>query len=66
MPGLIDRSRYEEWVTKGKKTMGERVIEKTQRLLLEHKPEPLPDDVVARVKSIVERAEAEFRIQKAS
>lgn len=66
MPGLIDRSRYEEWVTRGKKTMGERVIEKAQRLLLEHKPEPLPDDVVARVKSIVERAEAEFRIQKAS
>jgi hypothetical protein len=39
--------------------MGQRVKEKVADILLRHKPQPLPDDVRAKVKEIRERSEKE-------
>jgi trimethylamine--corrinoid protein Co-methyltransferase len=56
-PTLVDRGNYESWVTKGKKTLGERVQEKVRDILKTHVPEPLPEAVQQEVGRIIERAE---------
>jgi len=58
-PTLMDRHNYDIWWARGGKTMGQRVKEKVMDILLHHKPQPLPDDVRAKVKEIRERSERE-------
>jgi trimethylamine--corrinoid protein Co-methyltransferase len=57
-PNLFERSNFDGWQTKGGKSLGERAIDEVDRILKEHKPEPLPDDVAKAVRKIVEDAEA--------
>ena len=59
-PKLIDRDNYDNWLSKGGKTLEQRAAERVEAILVEHKPEPLPKDVAQRVHAIVERAEAQY------
>lgn len=57
-PTVFDRRNYRKWVDEGKTTAEERLNETVKQILKEHKPEPLPEDVVKQLDAIVERAEA--------
>jgi len=63
MPTLMDRQPYEGWVASGKQSMAQRVKERIAEILSEHKPIPLPDDVLAKIRKIKERSEKE-RVKK--
>jgi trimethylamine--corrinoid protein Co-methyltransferase len=58
-PDLFERGIYSDWKHKGGKSLGERAAERVTKILDEHKPEPLPDDILARLHEVVKRAEAE-------
>lgn len=60
-PTLLDRQAYADWKSQGGKEMGVRIAEKVQKILNEHKPEPLSEEVVRKLDEIVERAEQRFR-----
>lgn len=57
-PTLINRLRYDGWKAEGSKSMGQRVKEKTQDIINNHKPEKLSDNVLKKIQAIVDRAEA--------
>jgi trimethylamine--corrinoid protein Co-methyltransferase len=57
-PDLFERGNYADWTQKGGQTLAERAAARVQRLLDEHRPEPLPDGIKARLHEIVVRAEA--------
>lgn len=57
-PELISRERYDDWYAKGALTLGERTHKKTLKILKEHQPEPLPDDVRKKLKEIIASADA--------
>ena len=59
-PGFIDRSIREEWEQSGGSDIYQRATEKARDILENHKPEPLPNNVLATMRSIVEDAEAEM------
>jgi trimethylamine--corrinoid protein Co-methyltransferase len=63
-PESIDRSIREEWEKAGKTDIYQRASEKARDILENHKPEPLPDNVLATMRSIVEDAEAEMIADK--
>ncbi|HWQ40737.1 MAG TPA: trimethylamine methyltransferase family protein [Desulfosporosinus sp.] len=66
-PTLINRLRYDGWKAEGSKSMGQRVKEKTQDIINNHKPEKLPDNVLKEIQAIVDRAEArEASLKKSS
>jgi len=54
-PNLFDRSNYDGWQKKGGKSLGERATVQVEKILAEHKPEPLPADVAKAVHAVVER-----------
>lgn len=56
-PDLFNRENHDSWLAGGGKTLGEQAAEKVEHILANHKPEPLPGDVVDKVNSIVKRAE---------
>lgn len=56
-PQLQDRSDYETWTANGSKTMGDRVKERTQHLLDNHKPAPLDEHLKKELKQICEDAD---------
>lgn len=64
MPTLMDRNSYEGWVEEGKKTMKDRIIEKTRDLIKNH--EGPRGKVPAKADSEIEKIlrEAEERISK--
>ncbi|KGK86535.1 trimethylamine methyltransferase [Desulfosporosinus sp. HMP52] len=57
-PTLINRLRYDGWKAEGSKPMAQRVKEKTQDIINNHKPEPKSESVLAEIQAIVDRAEA--------
>jgi trimethylamine--corrinoid protein Co-methyltransferase len=59
-PELFERNNYDGWLAAGGKTLAERAADKVQKILAEHKPEPLPDDVAKAVRAIVQRAEEQY------
>ena len=65
-PTLISRLRYDAWVAEGSKSMGQRVKEKTQDIINNHQPERLPDDVLAQIQAVIDRAEAREAAVKAN
>ncbi len=62
-PNLIDRRMREDWEASGRKDIYQRALEEARYILENHKPDPLPDDVLAAIRSIVEEAEAELGIR---
>ena len=61
-PKLIDRRMREEWEASGSTDISARASEEARRILKNHKPDPLPDDVLASMRSIVEDAEGELGV----
>jgi trimethylamine--corrinoid protein Co-methyltransferase len=62
-PKLIDRRMREDWQAAGSTDIYQRALEEARCILENHKPDPLPDDVLAAIRSIVEEAEAELGIR---
>jgi trimethylamine--corrinoid protein Co-methyltransferase len=58
IPDLIDRQNRESWQAAGAPDMRTRAREEALRILADHQPVPLADDVVAQLDEIVEGAEA--------
>lgn len=63
-PALLDRRFYGPWVESGSSEMGERCVETVDRLLREHEPEPLPDDVRKDVDKLVADAKRHLEAGK--
>ena len=59
---FIDRRVREEWAAAGSTTMYERALAEARRILETHVPEPLPEEVAAKLKSIIEAAEDELGV----
>jgi trimethylamine---corrinoid protein Co-methyltransferase len=57
-PNVMNRSRISDWEAKGAKTLGQRALEKTQTLITTHQPERLSEDVLSRIKAILDRVDA--------
>jgi trimethylamine---corrinoid protein Co-methyltransferase len=55
-PDLFERGTYTDWEKKGGQTLLERASARVEKLLAEHQPEPLPQDVKVKLRRIVERA----------
>ncbi len=62
-PELFDRKMREDWKAAGATSAYERAIEKARWILDNHRPEPLPDAVLATIRSIVEQTETEMGIE---
>lgn len=57
-PTIMSRARIKDWTEAGSKSLGQRATEKTQSILQTHQPEKLSDDVLAKLREIIEKAEA--------
>jgi trimethylamine--corrinoid protein Co-methyltransferase len=55
-PTLIERDDYASWLTKGAKGLGQRASARVDRILAEHRPEPLPEKVRDKLMKITHRA----------
>lgn len=62
-PEIIDRRMRGVWEAAGATTAYERAMAKARWILDNHHPKPLPEEVLARIRGIVEQAEAELGIQ---
>jgi trimethylamine---corrinoid protein Co-methyltransferase len=63
-PQLMDRRMREEWEASGSTDIYARASQEAIRILETHKPDPLPDDVLATIRSIVAEAEKELGVLK--
>jgi trimethylamine--corrinoid protein Co-methyltransferase len=61
-PRVLDRRTREQWEERGSTDVYERATLEARRILAEHAPEPLPPEVVAALRGIVETAEREIGI----
>jgi trimethylamine--corrinoid protein Co-methyltransferase len=53
---LFDRQNIAGWEKAGSTTLRQRAVAQARKLLAEHQPEPLPNDVAAALDHIIERA----------
>jgi trimethylamine--corrinoid protein Co-methyltransferase len=58
LPTLIDRNNHDTWRTMGAQSYGERANARARELVETHQPLPLPEEIRAAVRAIVERADA--------
>ncbi len=63
-PNLCDRHNYEEWEEGGRKTMRERVIERTREILGTHKPSAVKPETAEAITSIMKAAEKRVKNTK--
>ncbi len=56
-PNLCDRHNFEEWEETGRKTMRQRVIERTREILGSHKSSPVKPETVDAITAIMKAAE---------
>lgn len=61
---LIDRRNRASWLEDGGTSMTERAYEKANLILNKHKPEPLPDGTIKKIREIVEESEDEYGLNK--
>ncbi len=57
-PQLFDRNRYGEWVSKGKKSLGQRAFEYVENILEKHNPKPLHDTINKQIEDFVLKLES--------
>lgn len=60
---LIDRRMYDGWMKSGGKDIRERANEMAQKIVKEHKPEPLPESVSKEIHNIIEEAEDKLQLR---
>ena len=63
-PELIDRKGIEDWRAAGATGIYERAAKKAKRILENHKPEPLMEEVSVKIRSIITEAENELGVSK--
>ncbi len=63
-PELIDRKMREDWVQAGSTDIYQRAMEQARFILENHKPDPLPEDVLSTIRLIVEEAESDLGVNK--
>jgi len=56
-PEILDRRTREDWQERGSRDLYAEALEKARDIVAEHTPEPLPDDVAARIRAIVEETD---------
>lgn len=61
-PELIDRKMRGTWEKAGSTTAFDRAMDKVRFILETHRPAPLPDDVLAKIRAIVDDTEKEMGI----
>jgi trimethylamine--corrinoid protein Co-methyltransferase len=61
-PKLIDRRTRERWKASGSTDIYQRALAEARHILETHKPDPLPADVLAAMRAIVEEAEEELGV----
>jgi len=61
-PTVWDRSTWDQWLASGKAGALEKATAIAADILDNHTPEPLPADVLAEIRRIVERADAEVAV----
>ena len=61
-PKLIDRRTREDWEAGGRTDIYQRALAEARYILENHKPEPLPENVLATIRSIVAESEAELGV----
>jgi trimethylamine--corrinoid protein Co-methyltransferase len=59
-PELIDRSEMETWQASGATDSYQRAVEKTHDILQNHTPDPLPEEVLTQMRSIITETEGEL------
>ncbi len=59
-PGVWDRTPYDAWLAAGKKGALAKAEEQAREILRTHAPDPLPDDVRAELRRLVETADSEL------
>ena len=57
-PTLMDREPWINWEAAGAPTMYDRIRARLQEILATHKPPPLPDGAVGKIKAVLQAAEA--------
>ena len=57
MPKYLDRRVREDWKERGSRDLYTEARDKARQILRDHKPEPLPDHVAARIRAIVEETD---------
>jgi trimethylamine--corrinoid protein Co-methyltransferase len=60
-PQFMDRSRMEKWKAAGARGSYRRALEKTRDILQHHRPEPLPEKVLAEIRAIITETQDAFR-----
>ena len=61
-PKLMDRRVRSHWEAEGSSTLYDRAVNEARRLMEVHHPEPLPDEVLVKLRTIVEETEKELGI----
>ncbi len=62
-PEIIDRRMRASWEKNGATNAYERALKKVQFILENHTPDPLPEEVLQKIRSIVVEAEKELGIE---
>jgi trimethylamine--corrinoid protein Co-methyltransferase len=60
-PEFLDRRRMDKWKAAGSPDSYQRALEKTRYILKNHQPEPLPQKVLADMRSIITETQNELR-----
>jgi len=60
---LFDRKMRSDWEAAGATSAYDRALEKARWILAHHRPEPLPDTVLTKIRRIVVQAETEMGIE---
>ncbi len=58
--GVFERGNYDQWQAAGGQSLAERAVDRVVKILEDHEPELLPQDLARAVHSVVERAEESF------
>jgi trimethylamine--corrinoid protein Co-methyltransferase len=59
LPKLFNRKTRDHWINSGSKSLTEIAMDKAKWILENHKPIPLPESAVKRLREIVRRVERE-------
>jgi trimethylamine--corrinoid protein Co-methyltransferase len=63
-PELIDRKMRDAWEKAGATSAYERATAKAKWILENHNPEPLSNEIVDRIRTIIDETEKEMEIKK--
>ena len=53
-PSLLNRKNYQDWRDAGELSFRQRAKERIEKILAEHEPEPLPEDMVKKIQELIE------------